>query len=215
MLYTKQSLKLTLVKLTNQLIAQLPDISNTPIEQLEHILLKYDQCFAVNFVRWLSVTHMQCRSKIAREVCLDNLNCELNEDHMTMLNNLIKPIKKTVIFTTRLQSIIHAITSLAEDPCEGLMVMAALENISLGFIPWMRKASEKLGLNNFEFFDVHGEADVEHAEKFLEALTAEHSLQTVVTGVPKDDDRYLGSIGLIMTDKLLEEIFKADYNSNS
>ena len=148
MQYDKQSLKSTLIKLTNQLTAKLPNISNTSIEQLKHILVKYDQCFSVNFVRWLNATHMQCKSILAREVCLNNLNCELNENHQAMLNNLVKPIKKSVMFTTRLQSIIHALTFIVEDPHEGLIVMATLENLSLGFIPWMRKASEKIGLDN-------------------------------------------------------------------
>lgn len=214
MQYDKQTLKSTLVKLTAQLTTQLPNISNTPIEQLKHILLKYDQCFAINFVRWLSATHMQCKSAHAREVCLENLNCELNENHQAMLNNLVKPIKKPVIFTTRLQSLIHALTFIVEDPREGLMVMAALENLSLGFVSWMRKAAEKIGLDNMVFFDVHGEADIDHAEKFIDAVLAEHDLQNKVTHLDdRSNDIYLGSIGLILTNMLLEEIFLANYQN--
>lgn len=48
-----------------------------------------------------------------------------------------------------------------------------LERASLSFIPVLKAAGEECGCENFTYTEVHGEADIGHADAFLVALDAE------------------------------------------
>ena len=53
--------------------------------------------------------------------------------------------------------------------------MAAVENTSLGFIPYLAELAKLRGSEDLEYTDIHGEADIEHAKQFVWAL--EHEIK--------------------------------------
>ena len=89
-------------------------------------------------------------------------------------------------------------------PCEGLAVMATLENASLVFVPWLRAAAVRLGSTDLTYADKHGEADVLHADAFVRALESELE---VSPGIPPEQCR-----GFREAANLLGLIFQAHKN---
>ena len=81
-----------------------------------------------------------------------------------------------------------------------LTVMAVLENTSLVFIPKLKEFGEKLNVKDFTYTDVHGEADIEHAELFALAMIEE--------GKRFDNSEELINEASRLTMNLLNKIFK-------
>jgi heme oxygenase-like protein len=59
---------------------------------------------------------------------------------------------------------------------KNIALMAVLESTSAAFIPYLADLAKRLGCNDLTYTDVHGEADIEHANQFLEALSDEKIL---------------------------------------
>ncbi|MBS3081229.1 hypothetical protein J4221_07195 [Candidatus Pacearchaeota archaeon] len=69
-------------------------------------------------------------------------------------------------------------------------VAATLENTSLEFIPYLAKLGKRLECKDFGYTDVHGEADIKHAQELYRGLVEEMQYanapwRTVATAVDK------------------------------
>ena len=107
--------------------------------------------------------------------------------------------------TESIRRIISRLTDLSRSPdaMNGLLIMAALENTSLEFIPWMEKAAMKLGATDLEYTKKHGMADIEHANEFVVAVKSEAEHLGVLS------DQLTQSNSLKLVSDLLQEIFSA------
>ena len=193
-------------RFTREVRESLPDIDTMSDEELALVLLAYAHFVAPNFVPWMVRTWINCRSEVAKEACRDNLVCEINEDHPAMLHRFVAPIQE------RYLGICQIIDDCLFDPLavrsmedlmttgkgiDGLVVMAALENTSLVFIPWIEKAAKRLGVTDLTYTQKHGVADEKHATQFLEAVEAE---------LPFEED-FHPSTAISDVRNLLESIF--------
>ncbi len=198
--------------LRKEVVGFLPPIEGTSTERLSEIFLTYDSFIRPNFIMWLMLNKPTLKSEVAIKACEDNLECEINDNHPQLLLNFIEPIIRANIMNEVVIKnvenkiienfgLINKITQFSSMPLTGLYVMAILENTSIEFVVWMKKASEKLGLKNKKYLDVHGEADILHANEFLNALESEIDLQD-----KKPSDEYLDETKEV-TLKLLKVIF--------
>jgi hypothetical protein len=183
--------------LRERLQAKLPFMgfhSPTEVEQLKAIFLTYDKVIRHNFIMWMMLVKACCKSDKAKAVCDDNLKCEIGENHPQMLLDFVFPLLKpermggqaserairlALYKAHAIEQDFSCIRLACEEAVTGLIVMATLENLSLAFIPWMKKQANALELQNLKYLEVHGEEDVKHAEAFLEALEAEAKLGEV------------------------------------
>lgn len=150
------------------------------------ILLTYERVFRPNFILWLTLTKNACRSSHARAVCEDNLGCEIKDNHPLLLLELVLPLVRRSATEPDIGEIVALaskraylaeskanLVQICSDPMGGLIAMAAFENASLEFVPWMREVAEPLHLVRKKYLDVHGEADIAHAAAFPGAFLAE------------------------------------------
>lgn len=184
------------VSLSCRRIAEmLPDIDTLSNGQLVIVLLAYRYAIEPNFFVWLSEASTKCRSKIALKACEDNVRCEIGEknptdprkqNHRKMLRDFTESLLKRrelssdegvpCVIRAQADCAIRADligSAIRHKVINGLLVMALLENGSLSFIEWMRRAAQRLDLINLVYLDVHGEADIAHAQEFIEALHSE------------------------------------------
>ncbi len=177
----------------------LPDVDAQHVNDTSTALITYRDTFAPHFIEWMSLTRDRCRSEVAKKACEDNLRCEIEENHPLLLGLFVKSVSVSDTRISHCLSLIHAITSECQsDAMEGLLILAALENASLVFIPWMEKAADKLNVpsEDREYLRRHGMADIAHAQEFIRALEAE---------VECHDAKALH--GLALVEELLRNIF--------
>lgn len=179
------------------LVADMPDLEVQDPIDIRRILVTYRDVFAPHFIPWIEWTRHGCKSDVAYLACCDNLDCEITEDHPFLLRDFA--YWSETGWVRSCQTFIDAITvACRSDPMEGLLILAALENLSLVFIPWMQCAADKLGIDKptQEYLRKHGADDAAHAEDFLKALEAEakhHSQKRL--------------LGLVYVKRLLHNIF--------
>lgn len=168
--------------------AALPDQNGMTDEELALNLVTYREIIGRNFLPWMNYVFTGLTSPVARAICRENALCELAEDHPRMLSNMVDGIDQKVS-EARASMVLHRSTALVKEvrhrcvtsPCEGLAVMATLENASLDFVPWLRAAAVRLGSTDLTYADKHGEADVLHADAFVGALESELELCSIAT----------------------------------
>jgi hypothetical protein len=164
------------------------DIHATPAVRR---LVTYRDAIAPNFVPWMTHVWVRCKSDFAREACQDNLLCEVKEDHPQMLRDYVAQVERQFVreqleqwpvpsWLSAAVPHINFITALTQrSAIDGLLVMAALENTSLVFIPRMKAWGESLRFADFTYVDKHGVADIAHADEFRKAVEAEAAAQNV------------------------------------
>jgi len=177
-----------LKRLTDEVAAFLPEIkpSGEDAKAIE-ILRRYCTLIQPNFVRrWLMDTWYQCKSEVAKEACRDNLEVEVKDDHPAMLHRFVAQCRNDTSLGNRwpLSPSAHMCADVVTAVCRpsywnasglgGLLVLAGLETTSLVFVSdWMAEAAEILRLEDRQYIAVHGEADIEHAKEFANAVVAE------------------------------------------
>ncbi len=171
--------------LTERVREDLPTISQMSRAEIAAVLLAYEKIIARNFIPWMAITYVLCRSVEARRACRDNLLCEIDEEHPTMLLEFVAPlysgdfdysIRAASLAEVALtkEKVIDTISGWCHTQAfAGLCIMAVLENTSLAFIPWMEQAADRLGLARDPYLLKHGIRDVAHAEEFCRAIDAE------------------------------------------
>lgn len=156
----------------------LPDIDQMTNEQLAAVLLTYRYTIEPVFIPWLAAAWGQCSSEAAKHASWDNLDCEMRDDHPKMLRDFTAPLEGTYQHPRQAIARCGALSvrvgrEIATDAVSGLFVMALLENLSLTFIEWMRGAAKRLYLTDLTYLNVHGEADIAHANEFVRATDTE------------------------------------------
>ena len=173
-------LKEKLVSATNEVKNFLPQVSDISKEQAKTIIKRYTAAIEGNFLAWMGGASISARSVVSRFAADENLWVELKDDHPSMLRNFAKcckaePDSQDFQYVhdkvLKIRNMVGELSGL-----KNITLMATLENTSASFIPWLAELAQKLGCKDLTYTDVHGEADIEHADQFLEALTDEQSL---------------------------------------
>lgn len=208
---TKQEME----ALCGRVARDLPDIDSMSDEDLAVVLLTYDRLIRYNFVPWMTYTWIRCQSDVAEKACRDNLNCEVNKKHPWMLADFVAParrytsIKEKAFHRANLGRNLVAGLDFAividDEAINGLLVMACLENASIAFIPWLAEAGRRIGATDFTYTDVHGEADIDHANEFVNAVDAERS----TLGMEHIHHTRVNSNPIELVEKFLHYIFHA------
>ncbi|MEK7151495.1 MAG: iron-containing redox enzyme family protein [Patescibacteria group bacterium] len=157
------------------------DWAKHPDEVLKGIVRRYTAAVAINFTDWMGKTLPWVRHELARYALADNLRCETVENHADMLLDFAcycdaTPDDDSYRFTNRqVQEIRRLLSNPLMAGVVGLTVMTLLEAISQEFIPILEKIAIRLGASNsqLQYTQVHGMADVAHADNFTKALKAE------------------------------------------
>lgn len=160
----------------------LPDPSKLTDELAGAVLTKYEAMFAPNFIDLLEGVERSARATEATHVLIENLRSERLEAHAELLRDFVASSRarpgmdwRPVAHTHLCNHVFTRVTGERgmENSVFGVAVIALLENTSLDFIPVLRRAGEVVGATDVEYLDLHGEADIEHAEALRHALAQE------------------------------------------
>jgi hypothetical protein len=144
------------------------------------ILKKYVAAIEGNFVAWMGAAAICTRSVQGRYAASENLWVEMKDDHAGMLRDFatsarcepgVEDYQAVSEPVARIRALVARLSGL-----ECLVLMAVLENASGVFIPWLESAAKELGSTNLRYTQVHGEADIAHADQFAWAVTHEMEL---------------------------------------
>lgn len=170
--------------LSREISASLPDVSTLSLKQLAYVLLVYDSMIRPHFVPLLANAWTRCKSTEARQACADNILCEVNENHPQMLADFAR-VALSIATREDIEQYVRSngyghmeeLNTLTmqqyDSALPALIILAALENTSLVFIPWLEEAAKRLGAVDLTYTQKHGEADIKHADQFIEAVEAE------------------------------------------
>ncbi len=173
-------LKKKLVYATNEVKNFLAPVNDISEDDARKIIKRYTAAIEGNFLSWMGGASISARSIVSRFAADENLWVELKDDHPSMLRNFAKccqaepdsqDFQHVHNEVMKIRNLVGELSGL-----KNITLMATLENTSVAFIPWLVELAKKLGCKDLTYTDVHGEADIEHADQFLEALTDEQSL---------------------------------------
>ncbi len=155
-------------------------------KQKKIALQKYFCAIHPHFIVWVAAMQNSANSGIARSAALNNIHCELIEDHQIMLYKFMQQIgvqfdeKLYEELFPRIEEI-NRVMSLGVSMRRGIgpaTVIFFLEEISKVFIPWIEETARELGATNFLYTQKHGEADEAHSLQALNAVLAEADITT-------------------------------------
>jgi hypothetical protein len=156
---------------------KLPKPEDLSIEQSRTIIRRYAAAIEGNFVAWMGAAVITGRSLEGRFAASENLYVEMKDNHAGMLRDFARaaqaePAQEDYAAT---QSVVSDIRSLVAEMSglKNLTLMATLESTSAVFVPWLAELAQKSGSSNLHYTNVHGEADIEHANQFIWALERE------------------------------------------
>ncbi len=162
---------------TNVASGMLPSIATLESEVLTDIVLTFADTIRPTFIPLLTLTWLRATSSEAQRACRENLQDELKDDHPGMLDRFVAPLRSTEPnYARRMEAKQRAdalLTYTQRSALYGVSVLALLEHTSAAFIPWLGDAGRKLKLADFTYIQVHGEADIAHAEDLTQALVHE------------------------------------------
>lgn len=173
--------------------------------QASQILARYAAAFEGNFITWMAAASVSARSIYSKFAADENIYVEIQEDHPGMLRRFVTSAGVQVGEDAflQVQNEVNSLRKLVSEisGLKNITLMAVLENTSTVFIPYLYELAAKLNATDFMYTNVHGEADIKHAEQFLEAMEKEY-----VQGYSQP----MGDISetVELTCALLEKIFK-------
>jgi len=155
----------------------LPDPATLSDDQRRIILRRYAAGVGENFIKWLAAATLCTRSLEARYAAAENALLEIRDDHPGMLRGFVassgaSPEREDYDYVARYLADVQVEVSRMP----GLFLttfLGILEHTSTDYIPWLAELSTPLGNTNFAYADIHGEADILHADQFVWALEKE------------------------------------------
>jgi len=178
-------------------------LENLSEDKIRYLIGTYRVAIEPNFIPWMQRAYETARSEVAKKVILENIQDEVSQDHPKMLRDFstgsgvlldkrhYAKVSRLVLEMWRLLGNDNGLTNVA--------IAATLENTSLEFVPYLASLGKRAGCIDFTYTDVHGKADIAHAQELYRGLVEEMSYanapwRTVATAVDK-------------TTKFLEDIF--------
>lgn len=170
-------------------------------EQARSFLSRYSAAIEGNFIAWMGAAALTARSIQGRYAAEENLWVEIKDDHAGMLHSFIKSTHAEPgsddyaaieLAVADIRNLLGSMSGL-----KNLTLMAVLENTSTTFIPLLAKLAKQLGSTNLAYTNVHGEADIAHADQFTWAV--EHEMTHHENAEQKIDEAIATSINLLRT----------------
>ncbi|MBI2173361.1 MAG: iron-containing redox enzyme family protein [Candidatus Aenigmarchaeota archaeon] len=164
----------------NEIKEFLQPVENISEDDAHTIIKRYVASIEGNFLSWMAGASISSRSVISRFAADENLWVELRDDHPSMLRKFAKccnaePDRSDFQYVhnevMKIRSLVGELSGI-----KNITLMAVLENTSAAFVPYLSELAKKIGCDDLTYTDVHGEADIDHANQFLEALTDEQNL---------------------------------------
>jgi hypothetical protein len=164
----------------NAVKAFLPEPDSMSVDECRAALRRYTAAVTPNFVKWLAAASLSARSQDARYAASENVYVEIRDDHPGMLRALARgsgalpetsDYEQVEPFVALVQSQVTKMNGLFLTAMNG-----CIEHTSLDYVPWIARISERLGNTNMEYVDVHGEADISHAQQLTWALNKEAAM---------------------------------------
>jgi len=175
-----KKLKERMIKATNDVKQFLPNPTKLNKEQAIKIIQRYVSAIEGNFLTWMGGASISSRSVISKFAADENLWVEIKDNHPGRLRKFAKDCKaepNSEDFKYVEKEVNGVRKIIAElSGIKAIALMATLENTSAAFIPFLSDLGKKLGCKDLTYTEIHGEADIEHANQFLEALTDEQNL---------------------------------------
>lgn len=161
----------------------------------QKIIRRYTAAVASNFVAWLGMTIPWVRHEASQHALVDNLRCELSEDHTSMLLSFAeacRALPETEDYR-HVAKWLASVRALFRDPVSaglgGLALVATLEHTSRLFIPDLKVQALSCGCPDFTYTDCHGGADAKHASDLVLALESEMGM-----GYHREGDKVIEGI---------------------
>ena len=157
----------------------LPKIDECSNDMIKDIIAKY-WCFVELLSFWsvMWYAYFWVKSEIGKEALSDNLDCEGKENHQMMLNVFLEECDAVYDKQTSqyMREVLKPAWSVLqkyanqESAFAHIVFLTLAENTSLEFVPRLAQWAAKLWCKNMTYTDVHGEADIKHAQLFEKAF---------------------------------------------
>ncbi len=146
-------------------------------EQARDIIAKYTAAFEGNFISWMAAITIAAQTVQGRYAAEENIEVEMRDNHPGMLRSFasLSQAQPSKEHYESIQKEVEEIRKLVGElnGIKNITLMSYLENTSRAFIPYLAGLARKLGCTDFTYTDVHGIADIDHANQFLWALEYE------------------------------------------
>lgn len=141
------------------------------------ILGRYTAIIEPNFVSWMAAAMIFARSQDARYTAIENLEVEIGDNHAGTLRDFSRaarayPEQEHQIWMDEQLHIVRSMNAQGNG-LQNTAWIAYLENTSTAFIPYLAEIAQRRGSNELEYTNVHGAADIGHAEASLYAIDKE------------------------------------------
>ncbi len=166
---------------TNQVAGLLKSIDSVSQDEAETMIRRYTAAIEGNFLAWMAAAAISGRSIVSRFAAEENLWVEIKDDHPGMLHHFAKAThaEPNIEDFGYVQDEVDALRKMTSElsGLKNITLMAALENTSAAFIPYLAGLAKRCGAQDLTYTNIHGEADIKHANQFLEALTEEQKMK--------------------------------------
>ncbi len=160
----------------------LPALEDCSDEQLRLIISKYGtfvELLSFWSVMWYA--YYRVKSNAGREALIDNIECEWKDSHQMMLNTFLekcdalpsREVQKIMRDALKPSWFILQKYAQKDSAFAHISFLALAENTSLSFIHRLAQAATKLWCDDLTYTDIHGEADIKHANLFEKAFYEE------------------------------------------
>ncbi len=162
---------------TETVRADLPQLGWLTEKDVREMIARYTAAIEGNFIPWLSATLISVKSREAKEATKINLEAELKEKHPLILREFARSADAEPS-GRHYQAVARSVKDIWDivgqlSGIHNVALMAVAENTSPAFIPYLEKLAKKRNSLNLEYTQIHGVADIQHAEDFTKALSAE------------------------------------------
>jgi hypothetical protein len=167
-------------RVTEDLLASLPDPGQLSAEERRGILARYTAVLEGNFIYWMTGAYISVGSDEARAKIMDNLREEVRDCHPGMLRRFamaadaIPTDADAQAVYRNLMNVRLFIGKLSAVPV--VVTMAFFEGFIQQFMAYLAGLAQRQGSSDMEYTDVHGVCDVTHTQELFRALEAEMAL---------------------------------------
>ena len=195
-----ENLKKKLANATVSVKNFLRPLSSLSDDDVRKVIRRYTAAIEGNFLAWMGGASISARSVVSKFAADENLWVEIRDDHPSMLRNFAK-CTKTEPDAEDFQYVHSEVMKIRNlvgelSGVKNIALIATLENTSTSFIPYLAELAKRLGCTDLTYTDIHGEADIEHANQFLEALSDEQN-QGYQSAEKEIDDTLALTLGLL------------------
>jgi hypothetical protein len=176
--------------------------SELNLQKTKTILSRYKYVFEGNFITWMVSSFLFAQSLEAKQNSFENIWVEVIQNHPGLLHDFANPASiniETQLLDISISKIRNQISQ--QQSVYSITLMALLESSSAIFVPYLERLVISLGSKDLQYSQIHGVADIKHADQFVESLNAEKAYFT--------DEKFNDQINLAFENalELLESIF--------